>query len=335
MNALPAEQIMIEQRIAADYEAAQRLARDIQDRYAESVRSRIRISPQMNLRASSFGYKCDRRLYHDVADWQSKAPTPEAVQKFFDRGNDQEPLIERKLSQLGFRIIGSQVAFEDHDLHVTGHIDGTIVEDQYGKPLIAELKSTANASLLGCQTVEDLRGNKFGYRYLVQVTLYMRFSGIYAAVLILWSTQDWEPIVIPVPYDPEFSELLADRARRINEHIRRGEAPDYTTDSRECRQCPHYGRACSPPISFGAGAQIITDDELLEDLERHATLETAGREYTTLDRRIKERLKGDKADPQDALFIVGPFEVHRTVGARKGYVVQPSKTQKIEWERVA
>ena len=335
MTALPVETLSIEQRIVMDYEAAQRLARKIEDRHAEDVRSRIMVSPQRNHRASSFGYPCDRRLYHDIKDWQTKAPVDPQVQQFFDRGNDQEPVIERNLSRLGFRIIRSQVALYDEELRIGMRGDGDIVEDESGRTLIAELKSTDNSKLLGCRTVDDLRQDRWGKRYHIQVTLYMRKTGICAAVLIMWDASRYRPVVIPIPYDPAFSELLADRARRLNGHLDRREPPDFIQDSRECRVCPHFGRACNPPISFGKGAQILTDEQLLAEIEERESLKDSGKRYNQLDGSIKARLKDSSDDPQDGLFIIGPYEIHRTISSRKGYEAEPSKTQKIEWEKVA
>jgi hypothetical protein len=335
MNALPAESLTAEQRIAMDFEAAERLADAIVERHHDDVRGRITISPQTHHRASSFGYPCDRRLYHDIKDWQTKAPVDPQVQQYFDRGNDQEGIIERILSRLGFRIISSQVALYDEELRIGARSDGNIVEHESGRVLVAELKSTDNAKLLACRTVDDLRQDKWGKRYHIQVTLYMRATGIGAAVLILWDASNWRPVVIPIPYDPILSEQLADRARRLNDHLDRNDPPGYINDSRECRHCPHFARACSPPMSFGVGAQILTDEELLAELERHTEIEAIGKEFNRLDAAIKGRLKGDKANPQDGLFIIGPYEIHRSVGDRKGYTVQATKTIKVEWEKVA
>lgn len=335
MNAFPVETLSIEQRIAMDFEAAQRLADDIVSRHADDVRSRISISPQRNHRASSFGYPCDRRLYHDIKDWQTKAPVDPQVQQYFDRGNDQEPVIERILSRLGFRIVQSQVALYDDELRIGMRGDGNIAEDESGRIVIAELKSTNNSQLLKCRTVEDLYQNKWGRRYYIQVTLYMRKTGICASVLILWDAENWRPVVIPIPYDPDYSETLANRARRLNDHLDSNEPPDYIQDSRECRVCPHFGRACNPSISFGKGAQILTDEQLLFDLEQHAAMAEIGKEFNRLDAAIKGRLKADKEDPHDGIFIIGPYEIHRKISDRKGYEVKPTKMQKIEWEKVA
>jgi hypothetical protein len=331
MSALPAE-INIE----ADWEAAQRVAERLVDRHAEDVRSRIKVTPQAHLRASSFGYKCDRRLYHDVRDWQTKRPVDPHVQQYFDRGNDQEPLIERILSRLGFRIIQSQVALFDKELKISGHPDGIIAEDEIGGRIVVDIKSTLQANLLSCRDADDLKANQWGLRYYTQVMIYMRAQGIGAGMLILWDAQNWRPVPAPFAYDAEFVRVhIEERARRLNDHLDRNDPPAHIQDSRECRHCPHFGLACNPPISFGAGAQILTDEELLDDIERHRELEPIGKEFAQLDTRIKARLKDpNKDDPSEGIFIIGPYEIRRTIGSRTGYEVRPSKPQKIEWEKV-
>lgn len=336
MTAQPAHKhLTIGEEMAADVDAASRLADDINARFAEDRRSRIQVSPQLNLWASSLGQKCDRRVFLDVTAWQSKAPHDEYVQGLFDRGNDMEPLVERKLSALGFRIIQSQVRVFDDELKISMKTDGQIVEDQSGRPIIVEIKSTVNPRILGATSAEDLKRDKWGIRYLIQNHIYMRNHSIYAALLIPWDGVEWLPKPIVIPFDPEFAEQIVQRAKYLNECIESGTAPDYIQDSRECRICPHFGRSCNPPISFGKGAQILTDEELLEEINEWMSLKDAGKRYNQLDGGIKKRLKDSSDDPQDGIFIIGPYEIHRTVGSRKGYEVKPSKPQTIDVEKVA
>lgn len=337
MTALPAEQLSIEQRIAMDVADAESLANRLRDKYSENVRRKIRVSAQHNLRASSLGLKCDRRLYNDVKHWQDQAPVDEVVQKYFDRGNDLEPVIQQKLYEMGLRVIEQQRDLFDPELRVGAHIDGMalLAEDESGRRVTVEIKASVNSSLMSCTTVEALKQNKWGRRYYTQCQIYMKQSNTFVTLLVMWDAAAWEPVILVIPFDPTDYEEIADRARRINGHIDRNEPPDFTTDSRECRICPHFGRSCNPPISFGKGAQVLTDEELLADIEEREKLTDYGKRYNKLDGDIKKRLRDVSDDPQDGIFIIGPYEIHRTISSRKGYVVEPSKMQKIEVEKVA
>lgn len=346
MTLAAAQSLSIEQRIAMDAADAEALADRLREKYSENVRRRIRVSAQHNLRASSLGMKCDRRLYNDVKHWQDQSPVDEVVQKYFDRGNDLEPVIQQKLYEMGLRVIEQQRDLFDPELRIGAHIDGMalLAEDESGRRVTVEIKASVNSSLMACTSVEALKANKWGKRYYVQCQIYMKQSQTYATLLVMWDAAAWEPVILVIPFDPFDYEEIANRARRINGHIDRNEPPDYTTDSRECRLCPHFGRSCSPPVSFGRGAQILTDEELLAEIEEREKLTEAGKKYNKLDASIKARLKGDKDNPQDGIFIIGPYEIHREVQNRAAYDIptevkeryrRPGHAVKIEIERVA
>lgn len=338
MTALPSEVTTLEQDMAADLAAAMRLADEIRDRFAEYRRKRIKVAPQQTFRASSFGYKCDRRIYHDVKNWQQKAPVDPVVQGYFDRGNDMEPIVERYLSTIGLRIIESQTALFDDDLWMSMHPDGVLTETDSGRRIVVDIKSTFDPKVLHAWCRDDLMASDAGYRYVVQLHLAMRKMATYAALLIPWDGINWQPEPIPIDYDPELMDRLIARAQRIKrDHIDTNEPPEYIQDSRQCRICPHFsgsGGVCNPPISFGKGAQFLANEQLIEDLEFIEEHKALSAEVESKKARIKKMLRDESGDPQDGLFIAGQFEIHRKIGDRKGYTVQATKTQKIDWEKV-
>lgn len=328
----------LDDQIEIDYEAAERLAASIGAAWDAWIERQKRVSAQRHHRASSLGQKCDRRLYLDIAAWDQKPLVASQVQQYFARGNAHEPMIYQTLANLGYRVVGEQRDWYDKDLRIAGRIEGHLVEDVSGRPILAEFKSSADMGLTRCENLTMLRNAARGLMYYTQVQVYLYLFELYAAVLLVWDIGKWRPVPIAVPLDIDFASKVIDRVKRINQNLDDQEPPDYIQDVRECRRCPHFGRACNPPLAFGEGVLYLDNEVLLRDIERAEAIEATGREWNYLVRRIRDQLK-----PMGERIVIGDFLVsnegydrtdHRVPpGVKSRYKVTERATRTV-WKRL-
>lgn len=328
----------IDQLTAVDMAVANRIAGNITTRMRDMVQQRIHVSPQHNHRASSFGEACDRRLYHDIVDWESKLPFSESTIRAMMRGQAHEPAILDILTQCGYRVIGEQSQWFDRNLRISGRIEGHICESESGRNILVEIKSTASRQLTACKSLDQLRANRWGNRYYTQVQIYLYLFGLNAAVLVIMDVSTWELSVIPMPLDWEFADRMAKRAERINDHIDRRVPPDHIQNTAECKRCPHFGRACNPPMSYGEGTAIITDEELLAMFHEADELEMAGDRYADVVKEIKERVKGLGETVLAGDYIVTNKVVKSTTydipKEIKAQYAKPGQQVRTSWEKL-
>uniref|UniRef100_A0A6M3JCG4 PD-(D/E)XK nuclease superfamily protein n=1 Tax=viral metagenome TaxID=1070528 RepID=A0A6M3JCG4_9ZZZZ len=308
----------LDDQIALDLAAAERLAAAISRDWEAHIESLKRVSVQRHHRASSLGQKCDRRLYHDIADWDKKPPVPTQVQQYFARGNAHEPIIYQTLAELGYRVVGEQRDWYDSDLRLAGKIEGHIVEKESGRPILAEFKSSADLGLVRCETLAMLRTAARGLMYYTQLQTYLYLFELYAALLLVWDIGKWRPVPIAVPLDIDFASAMIERVKRINRDLDAGDPPAYIEDVRECRRCPHFGRACNPPLAFGEGVLYLVNEVLLRDIERAESIEAAGREWNYLIKRVRDQLR-----PMGERVVIGDFLVSNEDYDRVDYKVPP------------
>lgn len=100
------------------------------------------------------------------------------------------------------------------------------------------------------------------------------------------------PRLIPVRLEEHLSLMegfLVD-AELGRDHIEAGTLPDYIEDPGECRRCPVFGSFCQPELAY-SGASIITEDDILAQIEKHESLDEPRTEYKSLHDEIAEYLK--------------------------------------------
>lgn len=252
--------------------------------------------PQHKPRASSIG-ACVRELYYQVTEWERR-PSPDAhLLARFERGRDiEERIVLPRLQELGFRVIGGQIALTIKDrsgrVICTGHIDGRI--EWQGAAPVFDCKSLHPTLFESTRTVEDVLRHKWLRKWVSQLLLYMFAHGEPLGLFIVDDCLGhWR--AIPVLLDDHLA-LCEDALRKCEEAcdaIELGEAPPFCPDPAECRDCWAFrAGVCSPPLDYtGAGIRILDDATTAEVLARMEELEEAGEEYARLDRKLKERQK--------------------------------------------
>lgn len=282
-------------------------------------------------RASAIGDPCERRLYLWRTAGDQAAEMGPSVRAILGMGTELEPIIRRRLEALGFQVTATGTAFPSNKYEISGTTDVVLLHE--GRQFIGEIKSINGYDFETLNTAQDLADSRKAwlrkwldqtmlYLYLAETTEARRPQPIAGAVLILFSKQSGELKAIPIRMDYDRVQGLLDKADRLNEAVRTQTPPAFLTDPVECRRCPFFSRACFPPLDFGEGMNVHQDQDLEEALDRREELAPAGKEYASLDRRVKDRVKAI-ADGKSGLWSVGRWVIQTTKRDRKGYEVKP------------
>lgn len=281
------------------------LAESIKTAWAAFVTSDRRpASKRANVYASAYR-ACDRQIVLEMTEGDKLPPWQPDTLANFRRGNDRERDILIDMKRIGracepaFDVIGEQERFElrDHKgrVAITGKVDARLKFSTGSYP--CEVKSWNPNTVARIERFSDLFESRWTRAGAYQLLAYMYAFDEPVGFLIL--DRNGLPLPIPVTlYDNlDLIESFLSKAERAIDHKEAGTLPDFTTDPDECKYCSFFGSTCNPPLSYGAGAQIITDEETIQKTERLKEIETkvigAGlEEYETLEKWSKKRFRG-------------------------------------------
>lgn len=226
-------------------------------------------------RASEIGYSvpllegCIRRGVYARTHWQEREMHDVAVQFIFDEGNNQERQVLIDLALAGIQIIEQQSAWTWDLYQISGHIDGTYVEDGIAYPV--EIKSMSPNIFTAIKTFEDFKKKPWTRSYMAQITLYMLSKNIDKGIFILKNKSTGELRQITVDLDYDLGEACLSTAEQINTHIKNGTLPDRIDDRQKCKDCP-FKLVCLPEISFGEELKIKDDPIFESRIDRYFEL---------------------------------------------------------------
>ena len=254
---------------------------------------------------------CKRAMALDLLhpeDWP--VPAPDALERM-ERGKEREASIVARLQQIGprcpvpFQVIEGQHRFEvkdrDGTVLIVGKIDGRLRFATREQPVF-EIKS--GESFRRIETLEDFERSPWTRHAPDQLLSYLLAEG-----------EPWGFFVIDRPGLPKLIRV------DLEDHLDRAEAflqearlaidakagkvpmPPFTQDAGSCRRCSHYGKSCAPPLDFGEGAAMITDERLIDLAEVRERSAEAHQEYEEADKELKAALRGIE------LGVLGPFLV--------------------------
>lgn len=258
----------------------------------ERLASRQRVGSHASNRASMLGDPCERRLVLWRTAGEQASPISTETAGVFDMGHMVESYVRRTLAELGYEIEESQRDFPRNAYGITGHVDGLMTVD--GERVVVEIKSINGADWDRINSEDDLKHNRKVWlrRWYSQMQVYLVLSDLKKGLVILYSKSTGLLKVVSVELNFSEAERLLEKAERVNKAVESGEMPAFIQDAGECRRCPFMGSACTPPLDYGPGAQVITDEELIalaEERERHAEAAAA---YEDADTRLKSALRG-------------------------------------------
>jgi CRISPR/Cas system-associated exonuclease Cas4 (RecB family) len=299
----------------------------------ESKKKKIKIYPCHTNRASNAGQECARRLVYERTAWDKKLLHDVGLQYIFDEGNRSERATVEDITEAGLTLVEGQRPFSWPDLQVTGSIDGKIAEGQRRIPIEAK-----SINPYDFQTIRDFASvathKKAHIRgYLAQLMMYLIMDNQEEGILLFRDKNSGRYKQINVAIDYTFLESILKKFELVNEHVKNKTLPDRVEDLTLCKNCP-FRAECLPDTSFGEGAQIVTDDYLIQLIERRASLSDLTSEHGELDEEIKS-LSKKRAGDKPGLFVVnGTWEVNvKTHG--KGLRVDVSKLGQLKEEAAA
>lgn len=268
----------------------EKLIGEIIDKRKEQLAAKIKRYPASNFRASDIR-ACDRYMVHSILDWEKKSLHDEGLQAVFDRGNEEERIVIRDLTDLGFKFIQQQTPFEIKnragEMICRGSIDGKILYN--GEAVPVEIKSMNMNTFRSLKSLDDFR-SPLHRRYISQMMMYLYGNNAEAGIFILSDLQGHYKI-LPVALDLGECEHIIQRLERCWEAVKAKTYPDRIDyDDTMCGRCP-YLHVCLPPIN-NAGAKFIDNDELGQQLDRREELKPLAKEYEQIDKDIKAAFRG-------------------------------------------
>jgi hypothetical protein len=291
----------------------------------------ISVFPARSWYPSSLGHPCDRFLVWSWTRWQDKARHDAVLQSIFDEGREHQPLIYKRLEQMGFEVIRESDRPTQYKLAggavISGRPDGRLAafKGQRYKPTpILEAKTMSSFQWDKVHTVEDLRtsAQPWTRAYYAQGHLYCFLENTPVGLFVIKNKTTGMLKCLPYELDMAFAESVLTRIeRRLAPMVAQGVDPDpIPFDPTICGQCAFQGQ-CYPPRDFGPGTQILEDPVLIEQLEARENLKAASDEYQALDKAVKAQLKRNGIK----VAIAGPFQIELTERGVKEYTV-PART---------
>jgi len=265
----------------------------------EEKARKIKRSPCHSNRSSELGYAvplidgCLRRGVYARTHWQERTMHDARVQLIFDEGNNQERQVLLDLAHAGISIIEQQSAWEWPSYKISGHIDGTWVEDGVAYPV--EIKSMSPNVFTIIHSFEDFRKKPWTRVYMAQITLYMLHKNIDKGIFILKNKSSGELKQITVDLDYDLGEACLKTAEAINKHIAENTLPYRIKDIQKCAECP-FNLVCLPEVQFGEPLKIRDDPMFESRVDRYYELESAADEAKKLYEVIREESRAEAGE---------------------------------------
>lgn len=298
---------------------AAEFARSVTNAWASMVTSDRRPpAPHAHVYASSWR-SCLRRMVYDMTAPDQMQPWTADTLANFRRGQDRERELLIDLTRVGrahspgFEVIGQQERFELRDrrgrVAIVGKVDARIRANGMSAPV--ETKSWNPNTVARIKTFNDVFENPWTRSGGYQTLSYLYGSGEPIGFMLL--DRNGLPLLLPV--------VLFDHLERVEDFLRKAEIaldhvqaktlPDFLDDASECKKCPFFGTACQPPLKR-EGATIVTDPELIQILEERNELEQAAKRFESLDKYVKERLRGVEQGIAGDFVLKGQWQKQTT-----------------------
>lgn len=277
---------------------------------------------------SDIGHECERYLFYAREKWNEAQAWSPSVIAMMEDGKIHERAVLDRLRESGLNMSQEQLPLYDKYTKLSGKIDSMLkIDDRW---YVLEVKSVTSWVYDSISDLESIRDSKHHWvrRWYGQMQSYLHYDreahdhsgrrqadGVFAVKDRQLRFDDNLGVkFVDVPYNPDYALELMLKAERVNRAIEAQVEPERVSLALGlCKTC-RFRMTCLPDVSTGDGFELISDDTLVEMLERRAELEDAKREFDGLDKQIKESFKGKNV-------IVGDWELHAIQRHRKGYQV--------------
>jgi CRISPR/Cas system-associated exonuclease Cas4 (RecB family) len=276
---------------------------DIAEKVIKAKEKKISNWPHHKNYTYEAGHDCARYLFYERVAWDKKDPHDVTMQFIFDGGNLIETQAIRELQEAGFKVVEMQRPFHWEEFELTGRIDARIQVD--GRLVPLEIKGYAHRDWLKMNSIQDfINSDKLWHRLVPpQILLYQTMVEEKWGLLYLKSKSTYMPKVIWVNlYDyMGYLETILRRLEQVNDAVAGGDPPPRVDPELGiCAECSFFAH-CRPDVEWAKGAILMTDNELIDALERREQLKPYEKEYKEVDKYVKEKLKGTER------AIIGDF----------------------------
>lgn len=259
---------------------------DIEQKWKEYKKRRIKSYPQNTLRASSIGHPCDRYLYHSIKDWKERALHDAVLQSIFDEGALHEEDAIKQLKEMGFVVVEQQRSFQLDEPLITGHIDGILLWEEKTYPF--DIKSIGPNDFNKISSVEDLtNSHKVHQRqYPAQLQIYLLLTQSEYGCFILKNKLTGELKAIWMQIDYDYCDQILKKASRVYQALKESSPPQRTKDIRNCEDCA-FKHVCLPDLQY-EGTPLIDNEELLKLLSKRYELLEHSKQFDQIDGEVKK-----------------------------------------------
>lgn len=275
-------------------------------------------SPHPNYVYASAWRVCERRMVYEATIPDQQPSFDAFTLARFRRGNDRERDILADLGRIGrnaepeFKVVGQQDAFKVKDRKgrqvISGKVDAFLeIERSASRPQAwrapIEVKAWSPNIVDRLETFADVFENPWTRSGGFQLLSYLYGHAHPAGFLVL--DRSGIPKLLPVVLDEHLDRMeeFLSKAERVVDHALSGTLPPFLqNDAAECKRCPFFGSTCQPDLS-AKDISVLTDPELEANLHRWHELRAAGKEFSSLDKSIKDRLRGVENG------VAGPFSI--------------------------
>lgn len=266
----------------------------------------LRVNRQTSRNARDYVYSsgsrdCVRQMALDLIHPEDQPLWTADQLERFERGKEREAAVVARLMQIGprcsppFEVIEGQSRFQipdrDGTIVIVGKIDGQLSFKGTKRRPIFEVKS--GESFRYVETVEDLDNSPWTRRGADQLLSYAFATGEPEVLLVIDRPGLPGFLVLELEKHLERVERFLQAARwAVDARFKRRELPPFTETPTLCRRCDHFGKSCAPPVDYGQGLKIITDERLIRAAEVFAKDHVTAKECDRAEKVLKEALKG-------------------------------------------
>lgn len=196
------------------------------------------------LGASMLGAGCKRAVYYSFR-WFGMKRFPGRILRLFDRGREAEEKLTLHMRNIGIKVedldpkTGQQFAYKRFNGHIGGHADGFVtglLEDPADRYVIDY--KTANDSNFKQVLKHGLK--QTFYKYYVQITMYMKWSGVHKGVFLFLNKNNDELYQERITYSDQDATALENGGKYL---VTTTEIPPKISkypDHYVCKMCDHY-----------------------------------------------------------------------------------------------
>lgn len=270
----------------------------------EHAARQIKQYPVNSNRASDLGIPCVRYHVLNRTRWQEKSLHDVGLQLVFNMGNEIEEIVLKELAEAGVKVIEQQKSFHWKEYQISGHIDGSILDN--GAMIPMEIKSCSPFVFKAINTIDDLKRGKYPYlrKYPTQLNLYLLMDNKEQGLFLFKDKVSGSIKEIWMNIDYDLGEETLKRAEAVNAHVAAGTLPDPINQDMWCDGCA-YAHICLPD-HIGKEVEIDTGN-LAEMLDRLEALKDAKKEYEEIDEQVKAAVEGREKILAGSWFISGKW----------------------------